>query len=82
MKVVEIFTRCFRNPVRLTCISGDLFTHSVRVIVGDDDAPDHVPRYRIFMAFITARTDRPVAYPSHKMGSPFASMTKLAPFVI
>jgi hypothetical protein len=37
--------------------------------------------YRIFIAFIAALTESAVAYPSTKMGIPFASIVKVAPFV-
>ena len=45
MKVVEIFTGCFTQPIRLLCVASSLFPDTIRIVVSDDDAPRDTPRY-------------------------------------
>ena len=45
MMIVEILTRCLRQPIRFSCAPGRVLPDSIDIMICDDDAPANSPRY-------------------------------------
>lgn len=57
VKVVEVFPDCGGDPVRFGYLTSRFLPGGVVVVIGDDDAPDDVPRYFLHVSCRKAYMD-------------------------
>ena len=50
MKIIEIFSDCLGDPIRLGYVDSGLFANSVGIVVSDNETTRNAPRYELHIS--------------------------------